>query len=45
MHLVDDGGSRNYTSYGVLSLSNKVNAKKHFDIQWQMMLNSKGVDE
>jgi len=45
MHLVDDGGSRNYTSYGVLSLSNKVNAKKHFDIQWQIMLNSKGVDE
>jgi len=45
MHLVDDGAARNYTSYGVLPLSDKVNASKHFDIQWQFMLNSKGVDD
>ncbi|HZY93784.1 MAG TPA: hypothetical protein VFE98_02860 [Candidatus Bathyarchaeia archaeon] len=44
MHYVDDGGTRNYTSYVVRALSNKVNASKHFDLQMQFMLNSKGVD-
>jgi hypothetical protein len=45
MHLVDDGGTRNYTSYGVLPLSSKANASKHFEIQWLFMQNSKDVDE
>ena len=45
MHLVDNGASRDYTSYGVLPLSKDANASDHFDLQWQIMLNTKGVDE
>jgi len=45
MHYVDNGASRDYTSYGVAPLSKEVNAREHFDLQWQIMLNSKGVDE
>ena len=45
MHYVDDGASRDYTSYGVAPLSKEVNAREHFDLQWQIILNSKGVDE
>lgn len=45
MHYVDNGATRDYTSYGVLPLSGKVNAKKHFETQWLFMQNSKGVNE
>ncbi len=45
MHLVDDGGSRDYTHYGVGSLSRKVNAAEHLDVAVEAMRNMKGVDE
>jgi hypothetical protein len=44
MHLIDNGASRDYTSYGVLPLSKKVNASEHFDLYWRLMLDSRDLD-
>ncbi len=44
LHLVDNGATRDYTSYGVLRLSKDVNASEHFDLQWRLLQNSRDVE-
>jgi hypothetical protein len=43
MHLVDDGASRDYTSYIALPLSREINAEDHMDLYSSQMLDSRNL--